>query len=239
VVNANLQKDLANQGKRWGEFQSDRAFTEYVIYDPSVQEKGKSIFGADVLVAVTPDEPILQMQRQLEKELLAKRGEDPNALDENALPYQIVGLAVYVNRKLGNNVQWSMRPTEFVPRAGSGDNAGPTRAKAAIPFMNSQPDGTKFAVYTTDDVQFGKNAHWIYAAKEGGKVTFKDFQQDMQVPLALDVREKTRLRFPNIPEVPGPVISEIPLGPNGMVYTEGTNCMFVLAFGDKLVPAGQ
>lgn len=106
-------------------------------------------------------------------------GEDPNALDENALPYQIVGLAVYVNGKLGNNVQWSMRPIEFIAQARSDDNAGPTRAKSAITFMNSQPDGTKFAVYTTR-LTFGDQAHWIYAAKEGGKITFKDFQRRAQ-----------------------------------------------------------
>jgi hypothetical protein len=239
VVNANLQQGLANPANRWGEFQSDRAFTEYVTYDPSVQEKGKNIFGTDVLVAITPVDTILQMQQQLERELLAQRGDDPTALAELALPYQIVGLAVYVNGKLGKNVQWSMRPNEFVPRAGSGDNAGPTRAKAAIPFMNSQPDGTKFAAYTAHDAPLWHRPHWIYAEKEGGKVTFKDFQQDMQVPLASDERTKLRFSFPKFPEAPGPVISENPLGPNGMVYTDGANLMFVLAFGDKLVPAGQ
>jgi hypothetical protein len=235
VVNRNLQKGLANPAKCWGEFQSDKAFTEYVTYDPSVQEKGKNIFGADILVPITPVEPILQGLQQIEQEFLAYTGQDPNALAENALPYQIVGLAVYVNGKLGNKVQWSMRPTEFIPRADS--DAGPRQARVAIPFMNSQPDGTKFAVYTTDRVQVGLNAHWIYAAKEGGKVTFKDFQHDMQVPLTLDVRKGSLLKFPNFPQAPGPVISENPLGPNGKVYTDRTELMFVLAFGDKLVAA--
>jgi hypothetical protein len=235
VVNANLQEDLADQAKRWGEFQSDRAFTEYVIHDRNAKDKGQSIFGTDVLRAITSDDdPLAQMEQEL-----SELGEgDPNALAENALPYQIIGLAVYLNGKLGNKVQWSMQPIEFVTKARVTGYVGPTRAKVAIPFMKSQPDGTKFAVYTTNEA-FGMNAHWICAAKESGKITFKDFQQDMQVPLAPDVRKELRKKFKTFPEASGPVISENPLGPNGIVYTGDANFMFVLAFGDKLVPVGQ
>jgi hypothetical protein len=64
-VNANLQKELADLAKRWGEYQSARAFTEYVIHDPKVKELGKSIFGADVLVTITPDTELTQLEREL------------------------------------------------------------------------------------------------------------------------------------------------------------------------------
>src|SRR5262249_16544194 len=95
------------------------------------------------------------------------------------------------------------------------------RAATALPFMRDQPDGTKFAVFTSRQI-FGMDAHWIYAEKHGEQITFTDFQMDKQ-----GTSEKPRT-------------SVHPLGPRGYEYkingqTDETIYMFVLACGDTVV----
>jgi hypothetical protein len=123
---------------------------------------------------------------------------------------QIIGLAGYVEWKLNTAVRYHGFPDHQ------------TTAATALPFMRSQPDGTKFAVFTSLQI-FGMHAHWIYAEKQGEQITFTDFQMDRQ-----GTSEKPRT-------------SVHPLGPRGFEYkvrgtdnTDETIYMFVLACGDTV-----
>lgn len=126
---------------------------------------------------------------------------------------QMVGIAHYVHNKLQTNAAFFGNPINR------------TRADTALPYMNKQPDGTKFAVFTSDgDSIYGDEAHWICAKKESGQITFSDYQPDLQ--------GKAKA---------APVHSPHPLRPGGKPYTtrDGeTNLqtyMIVIAFGQNLV----
>jgi hypothetical protein len=135
--------------------------------------------------------------------------------DLQAVADQMIGIAVYVASKLQTAVKFCGNP------------ALQTRGSDVLPFMNRQPDGTRFAVFTADGTSlYGDEAHWIYAEKQNGQLTFRDYQTDTQMP-------------------PGaPTSSPHPLRPGGganAAYatakgaTKADTYMIALAFGSNLV----
>jgi hypothetical protein len=146
-----------------------------------------------------------------------------NVKRDPKLADQIIGLAAYVEWKL--NATRDGKPQLRVVYHGFPDVEKDSRS--ALSFMLSQKDNpkdpkdkTKFAVCTR--VKDSGSAHWIYADNRNGKIVFKDFQLDRDGK-------------------PEPPASEHPLGPNGIVYTNGLAKyrggrteliqMYVLAFG--------
>jgi hypothetical protein len=150
---------------------------------------------------------------------------------EQDLPDQIIGLAAYVKGKLGTKVACSEWPADFDERRERSpvNLDDMTHPKTAIPFMQTQPVGTKFAVYTSRNVHSGKMPHWSYAEKTDQQIFFADPQLDRSEPLSADF--KTTWSLPStLP--PAQVRSDFPLGPNGIVYaSEPDIYMLVLAFG--------
>jgi hypothetical protein len=139
---------------------------------------------------------------------IAMNGKDEEGLQD--LADQMIGIAVYV-------VNFRKTHVKFC-----GDPRQQSRAHTVLPFMNRQPDGTVFAVFTSDGTSlYGDEAHWIYAEKRGGEVLFTDFQTDTQIPGAAPTR------------------SAHPMRPGGRPYArsdvslDGT-FMVALAFGDNL-----
>lgn len=125
---------------------------------------------------------------------------------------QFVGLMIYVGTKLRTNARFCGTPT------------APVRAAEALPFMNRQPVGTLFAVFTSDGGFFGVDAHWIAGERTATGVSFTDYQTDHQlVPTS------------------SPTVSAHPMAPDGVPYVRDgasnpNTYMIVIAFGNNLVP---
>jgi hypothetical protein len=178
------------------------------------------------------------------QEILAEHGKDTitpddqelrdqitNTTEKEDLCDQIIGLAKYVKDKLKTKVACSEWPADFVERTGHSpvNLDDMTHAQTAIPFMKTEPVGTKFAVYTTDGE--GKAPHWSYAEKKTEQqIFFTDPQLDRSVPLPEDFKRAFNLPS-GLPTASEP--KDFPLGPNGTVYGSEPNIiyMFVLAFG--------
>jgi hypothetical protein len=183
---SDYKKDPNNPSSQWGQWQVDDAFAWYASNQPS----------------------LLSWRKVVTKN------------NYQTLADQIVGLAGYVTERLYEDEKkpdpekgekkpvWCVRSHGF-------PSGNEKTATTALPFMKQQPNGTKFAVITDVDlVSYGAGLHWTYAEKRDDKVTFKDFQMDME-----GMRE--------------PSASTAPLGPKGLPYTEDNILMLVLAFGAK------
>ncbi|MDH5545018.1 MAG: hypothetical protein OEZ43_05460 [Gammaproteobacteria bacterium] len=122
---------------------------------------------------------------------------------------QMIGIATYVAQKYGNGTQ-----VKFF-----GNPAHRSRGSDVIPAMLRQPDGTKFAVFTSDGSSlYGDEAHWIFAQKQNNTIEYLDFQTDKQL-----VRNASPSRANN------------PMRPGGRAYTSADNTyMIAIAFGTNL-----
>src|SRR5262249_14744269 len=163
IVNVGLQQEL---GHELGEEKLQAIWDQYVkdrrrdpIFDDEDSLEWKQWQRDDAFVVYARNAPSLQSQ-------LRKMSD---ATRFQTLADQIIGLAGYVKKKLNTNVRYSGFP------GGEAQNA-----KTALQFMRGQPDGTKFAVFTAADLEYEPPHHWTYAEKQGGKITFKDFQLDRE-----------------------------------------------------------
>jgi hypothetical protein len=199
-VNMALQDEFrAYKWFRAPDFQTDDAFNRYAKWKKKASKKGSE--ESDVKEADTEESDT----------------EESDTEEADPLVAQIESLADYVKEKLKTKVAFSVEADEFVKTK--------ARGNAAIEFMNRQPDGTKFAVYTEKTGSELTEPHWIYAEKQN-RITFTDFQLDREVPLTAAWKE----RLGNPPD--RPVVHTSPLGPNNTVYENPESIfMFVLAFG--------
>jgi hypothetical protein len=182
-------------GRSWREIQRDDAFIIYAQYDHRA-------------CALRDGQRVKQLKEE-----------------DQSLADQIIGLAVYVKKKLKTEVRYHGFPGKE------------EEAPSALGFMRGQPDGTKFAVCTLN----GKDgaAHWIYAGKRNGNLVFKDFQLDRDgkpEPPASDHPLAPNGRVYKDGYYEGPYKGtrvhrygyyEVPVGKRILMY--------VLAFGDTVV----
>lgn len=95
---------------------------------------------------------------------------DPDMEDSELLPHSLAGIRDFIIQAMA----YAGRPVLGF-QGGSWDAMVPMDTQ--IRFMNSTPEGTKFAVWASDSaVIAGMNAHWNYAEKMVSGIEFRDYQ---------------------------------------------------------------